>query len=854
MPMSFPKRSNEDGGDLPVADVLPDLRRALASAHAAVLVAPPGSGKTTLVPTALLDEPWLAGKTILLLEPRRLAARAAASRMAALRGEPVGETIGYRVRLESKVGPRTRIEVVTEGVFTRRLQADFGLEGVGLVVFDEFHERHLDSDLGLALCLDLRRVLRPELRLLVMSATLEAEPVAALLGGAPVIRAEGRTFPVTVRHLPDLRPLPFERKVADAVRRAAEEEEGGLLVFLPGAAEIRRVATLLAGWGQDRGRRVLPLLGTLSRSEQNRAIAAAPPGTRKIVLATSVAETSLTIEGVNCVVDGGRMRVPRFDPARGLTRLVTIPVSKAAAEQRCGRAGRTGPGVCYRLWSEAEQKSLVERNRPEILECDLAPAALELALWGVRDPRTLSWLDPPPQAAWRRAGELLRMLQALDAEGRVTEHGREMAALALHPRLAHMVLAARNRGQGKMACRIAAILSERDFLHFPAGDYDADLALRLERLGGGPERGFPSEDGRLRVDREVLRRCRIFAALLERRLGIPKGEKPEGEAGRLLSWAYPERIGKRRPGAAPRYLLAGGQGAFFGGPEPLSAAETIVAAVLDGNPREARIFLAAACDMEILLEDFADRLEVRRRIRFDRETDTARAERLLCLGRLALRREIDPQPDPEALAEALIAAWREKGAGSLPWTENARRLQGRIRFVRRFAERPEEWPDVSDPALSADLERWLKPYLAGIRRLADFPPARLEAALRGLLSPDQLRLLEAWAPVEVRLANGRIFRLDYGGETPVLAARVQDLFGCREIPRLAGGKASVTVCLLSPAGRPVQVTADLAGFWQGSYREVRKALRGRYPKHAWPEDPLRAEPPARNKHRRRPAG
>ncbi len=852
--MSFMRRSeNVSGGDLPVTAVLADLRRALASDHAAVLVAPPGSGKTTLVPTALLDEPWLAGKTILLLEPRRLAARAAASRMAALRGEPVGETIGYRVRLESKVGPRTRIEVMTEGVLTRRLQADFGLEGVGLVVFDEFHERHLESDLGLALCLDLRRVLRPDLRLLVMSATLEAEPVAALLGGAPVIRAEGRAFPVAVRHLPDPRPLPFERKVADAVRYAAKEQEGGLLVFLPGAAEIRRVAALLAGSGEDRGRLVLPLLGTLSRSEQSRAIIAAPPGTRKIVLATSVAETSLTIEGVNGVVDGGRMRVPRFDPARGLTRLVTIPVSKAAAEQRCGRAGRNGPGVCYRLWGEAEHKSLAERNRPEILECDLAPAALELALWGVRNPRSLSWLDPPPPAAWRRAVELLRMLQALDAEGRITEHGREMAALSLHPRLAHMVLAARNRGQGKMACRVAAILSERDFLHFPAGNYDADIALRLERLVGA-EGGLSSGDGRLRVDREALRRCRIFAALLERRLGISQREKSEGEAGRLLSWAYPERIGKRRPAAAPRYLLASGQGAFFGGPETLSAAETIVAAVLDGNPRDARIFLAAACAEEALLEDFADRLEVHRRIRFDRETDTLRAQRLLCLGRLELRREIDPHPDPEALADVLIAALREKGVGSLPWTKKARMLQRRMRFVRRFAERPEEWPDASDEALSADLERWLKPCLSGIRRLADLPPARLEAALRARLSPDQLRLLEAWAPEEVRLPHGRSFRLDYGGETPVLVARLQDLFGCREIPRLAGGKVPVTVCLLSPAERPVQVTADLAGFWQGSYREVRKALRGRYPKHAWPEDPLRAEPPARNRRRRSPVG
>ncbi|MEJ5359516.1 MAG: ATP-dependent helicase HrpB [Desulfobacterales bacterium] len=844
--------NNERGGgcDLPVAAVLPELRRALASSCAAVLVAAPGAGKTTFVPPVLLEEPWLAGKTILMLEPRRLAARAAASRMASLRGERVGETVGYRVRLESRVGPRTRIEVVTEGVLLRRLQADPGLEGVGLIVFDEFHERHLESDLGLALCLDLRRVLRPDLRLLVMSATLEAEPVAALLGGAPVIRAEGRAFPVAVRYLPDPRPLPFERKVADAVKRAAPEAGGGLLVFLPGAAEIRRVSGLLQGMAEEDGCLVLPLLGTLPRPEQERAIAAAPPGKRKIVLATSVAETSLTIEGIGCVVDGGRMRVPRFDPARGLTRLVTVPVSQAAAEQRRGRAGRTGPGLCIRLWGEAEQRLLPERNRPEILECDLAAAALELALWGVSDPAALSWLDPPPPASWRQAVELLQLLKALDAEGRVTGHGREMAELALHPRLAHMVLAAHARGQGKTACRIAAILSERDFLHFPPGEADADLALRLEVLADAGRGLASAGESRLRIDREALRRCRAFAAVLERRLGIDARKEPEGDPGRLLTWAYPERIGRRRPGPAPRYLLASGQGAFFGGAEPLSAAETIVAAVLDGNPREARIFLAAACTEETLLEDFADRLEVRRQVRIERETETVRAETLLCLSGLVLRRDVDPQPDPEAVADALLAALREKGAEGLPWTESARRLQGRMRFARRFAERPEEWPDVADETLIAGLERWLKPFVSGIRRPADIAPRRLEAALRALLSPAQLRWLASGAPETIRLPNGREFRLDYRGETPVLAARVQDLFGCREIPRLAGGRAPVTVCLLSPAGRPVQVTADLAGFWRGSYREVRKALRGRYPKHPWPEDPLRAEPPAGGGRRR----
>lgn len=828
---------------LPVSPVLDGLASALAKERAAVLVAPPGAGKTTRVPLFLLDQPWLAGRKILLLEPRRLAARAAASRMAALRGERVGETIGYRVRLESRVGPRTRVEVVTEGVLPRMLQADPGLEGVGLVIFDEFHERHLESDLGLALCLDLRRSLRPDLRLLVMSATLEAEAVSALLGGAPVVCAAGRSFPVAVRYVPDLRPLPFERKVADALRRAAREAAGGLLVFLPGAAEIRRVSALLAGSELIRDGILLPLLGTLSREAQDKAIGPAPGGKRKVVLATSVAETSLTIEGIGCVVDGGRMRVPRFDPARGMTRLVTVPVSQAAAEQRRGRAGRTGPGVCYRLWSEPEQARLAEKNRPEILESDLAALVLELALRGVRDPGRLSWLDAPPEAAWRQAVELLRLLRALDAEGGITPHGRAMADLALHPRLAHMVLEARAEGRAKTACRLAAILGERDFLRFPPGSYDADLALRLELLSD-PAAAPPSLAHPAEVDGETLRRCRALAALLERRLGIPEAEEPAGDVGLLLSRAYPDRIGRRRPGPAPRYLLANGQGAFFGGPEPLAAKETLVAAVLDGSPREARILLAAACDESRLFEEFADRLVAERVVAFDRGAGAVRAERVLRLGSLDLRREIDPRPDPEQVAETLLRAIRERGPAGLSWDEGARQLQGRIRFLRRLDAGAEAWPEVSDEALLASLDRWLKPRIRGVRRLSEITPRLLQEALRGLLSPTQARLLETWAPPAVRLASGARLRVDYGGETPAVSARIQEVFGCRETPRVAGGRVPLTMRLLSPAGRPVQVTADLAGFWQGSYREVRKELRGRYPKHPWPEDPLQALAPA----------
>lgn len=838
------KNETADEGGLAVASVLADLARALEGAGAAVLVAPPGAGKTTGVPLFLLDQPWLAGRKILLLEPRRLAARAAASRMAALRGERLGETVGYRVRLESRIGPQTRIEVMTEGVLTRRLQADPGLEEVGLVIFDEFHERHLVSDLGLALCLDLRRGLRPELRLLVMSATLEAGPVSALLGGAPVLGAAGRSFPVAVRYVPDTRPLPFERKVADAVGRAAREAAGGLLVFLPGAAEIRRVTARLAESELGRQGLLLPLLGTLPRAAQDRAIGPVMAGKRKIVLATSVAETSLTIEGIGCVVDGGRMRVPRFDPARGMTRLVTVPVSQAAAEQRRGRAGRTGPGVCYRLWGEADQARLAEKNRPEILESDLAGLVLELALWGVRDPSRLSWLDAPPEAAWRQAVELLRLLRALDAQGGITPHGRAMAALALHPRLAHMVLEAHAEGCGKKACRLAAILSEKDFLRFPPGGYDADLALRLEWLSD-PEAAPPALGHGAEVDRATLRRCRRVAALLERRLGIPETEKTSGEAGRLLSRAYPDRIGRRRPGTSPRYLLANGQGAFFGGPEPLAGRETLVAAVLDGSPREARILLAAACDETFLYEEFADRLVAERVVTFDREAGAVRAERLLRLGSLVLRREIDPRPDPEQVAEVLWGAIREQGPEGLSWGEGARQLQGRIRFLCRLGAGVERWPEVSDEALLPGLGRWLKPRIRGVRRLSEISPRLMEEALHALLSPAQTRLLEAWAPPAVQLPNGTRVRVDYGGEAPSVSARLQEFFGCRETPRIAGGRVPLTIRLLSPAGRPVQVTADLAGFWRGIYREVRKELRGRYPKHPWPEDPLQAVLPSK---------
>jgi ATP-dependent helicase HrpB len=791
-----------------------------------------------------MGEPWLEGRKIVMLEPRRLAARAAAQHMADLLGEPVGRTVGYRVRLDTRVGPATRIEVITEGVLTRMLQSDPSLSGIGLMIFDEFHERHLESDVGLALCLDLQGVLNADLRLLVMSATIEAAPVASLLGDAPVITCAGRLFPVQTRYIGRALEPNFESAVAEAVLRAAQSEPGSILVFLPGAAEIRRVMARLSAAGLGREWRITPLFGNLSKEEQDEAIAPPPPGRRKIVLATNIAETSLTIEGIRVVVDSGLMRVPRFDVRSGMTRLATIAVSRASADQRRGRAGRTEPGVCYRLWSEAMHATLAERNSPEIVQADLVALSLELALWGVSDPRRLKWLDPPPEAAYRQAGVLLTELGALDGEGRATPHGRRMAELALHPRLAHMLLEAGRRGMGAEACDLAAVLSERDFLRFPVGEYDSDLALRLEVLGGSEH---SRAKGKFTVDRPTWRRCRRLSDAFQHQLGLAKKRAGRPEVGRMLAWAYPDRIGQRRPGAVGRFRLANGRGAFFPAPEPLAAEDYIVAADLDGERQEARLFLSAACDLSTILEDFRFALQKQETIAWDKRTAAVKIEQVLSLGELALKVEPLGNPDSARISAALIEGIRQSGIGCLPWTAGARRWQERVVFLRKVSGAEEEWPDVSDAGLVGSLERWLTPYISGITRLAGLKAVDLSAALNGLLSWPQRRQLDEWAPTHIEVPSGSRIRLDYSGEVPVLAVRVQEMFGCSDTPRVAGGRQPVLLHLLSPAGRPVQVTQDLAGFWAGSYTQVKKEMRGRYPKHHWPEDPLEAEPTRRTK-------
>ena len=831
--------------NLPVSDALPALADALATKGAAVLQAPTGAGKTTLVPLALLDAPWLEGRRIIMLEPRRLAARAAARRMASLIGEGVGATLGYRTRLDTRVGRDTRIEVVTEGILLRFLQEDPALETVGLVIFDEFHERSLDADLALVLALETRRHLRPDLRLLVMSATLEGEPVARLLGDAPIVSSLGRSFPVELRYLERPAADRLEQAVVAAIRRALGECDGSLLVFLPGGGEIRRVERLLRDADLAPHLIIAPLYGDLPQAAQDLAIAPAPKGQRKIVLATSIAETSLTIEGIGAVIDSGLMRVPRFDPRSGMTRLATIRVSQAAAEQRRGRAGRLAPGTCYRLWRAVEEAQLPAQTAPEILAADLAPLALELACWGVQDAGTLTWLDAPPAAALAQAQALLRELGALDDTGRVTAHGRDMAGLGVHPRLAHLLLIGRKRGQGHLAAAIAALLEERDIVKAVPGQRDADLRLRIELLRErGEARHLPAG---LLLERGTLERARQAARQLERRLELRDADRGDrAETGRLLALAYPDRIAQRRVGSHGQFRLSNGGGAELPAADPLAAEDFLAVAELDGERRSARIFLAAPIDGAALAEDFADAIETTESVAWDRREAAVLARRQEKLGALVLSDEPIGDAAPERVAAAMVDGIRDLGLAALPWSREAEGLRQRVLFLRRV-DGDGGWPDLSDHALMATLEDWLAPYLAGITRQPHLARLDLVAILRGRLTWHQQQALERLAPTHVTVPSGSRVALDYSGEVPVLAVRLQELFGASDTPSIAGGRVTLLLHLLSPAGRPLQVTRDLGGFWSGSYPAVRGEMRGRYPKHHWPADPLAAAPTARAK-------
>ena len=829
---------------LPIDEVLPALRRALAGRHAAVLQAPPGAGKTTRVPLALLAEPWLSGQRILLLEPRRLAATNAARFMAAGLGEPAGKTVGYAIRYERCVSPQTRIEVVTEGILTRRLQADPLLEGVGLVIFDEFHERSLHSDLALALCRDAQLGLREELRLLVMSATLDGAPLARLLGEAPLVTSAGRSYPVEVRHLPRDPEGPAEEVAARAVRRALREAEGDLLVFLPGVREIRSCQRLLAAGPPLPGAPLLcPLYADLPFAEQERAIL--PGKRRRVVLATNIAETSLTIEGVRVVIDSGLARRPLFDPSSGLSRLETVRIAAASAAQRSGRAGRLAPGLCYRLWSEGTQGALLPFTPPEIRSADLAPLALELARWGVREATSLPWLDPPADGSLRAARKLLRELGALDDLDRLTRAGEAMAVLPTHPRLAALLTAAQRLGLGHLGCDLAALLSERD-LYRREGPVrpktDSDLLDRLELL----RRWRRSGGGGAGVDAAACAAVERAARYWRRQLHLPPGAKeahPDLEnVARLLLAAYPDRLAKEREAGSGRYLLANGLGGRLSGRSGVSRESWLVAVDLAGIKNgEGLIHSASTVPEGLLARLYAERLVWQRRVTWDEREERVVAVEERRLGALLLASRPVRAGAEETLA-ALLAGVRQMGLDVLSWRPEARQLVARLRFLARLFP-AEEWPDPGPQQLLAALEEWLGPYLAGVKNRAELSRVDLLSPLAALLDWPQRQRLTELAPTHLQVPSGSRILLDYcTGETPVMAVKLQELFGMAETPRIAGGRVPVLLHLLSPARRPMQVTADLRNFWDSVYPEVKKELKGRYPKHPWPDDPWTAQP------------
>ncbi|WP_415759022.1 ATP-dependent helicase HrpB [Pseudomonas sp. LT1P18] len=835
---------------LPIDEVLPALREALATRHEAVLEAPPGAGKTTRVPLALLNEPWLAGQTILMLEPRRLAARAAAERLASELGEKVGETVGYRIRLDSKVGPKTRIEVVTEGILTRRLQDDPALEGVGLLIFDEFHERSLDADLALALSLNGRELFRDDqpLKILLMSATLEGERLAGLLDDAPILRSEGRMYPVAMRWGRPFQPGEFiEPRLVQTILEALNDETGSVLVFLPGQAEIRRVHQQLAdALGESTPVLLCPLHGELDLAAQRAAIDPAPAGKRKVVLATNIAETSLTINGVRVVIDAGLARVPRFDPGSGMARLDTQRISKASATQRAGRAGRLEPGVCYRLWSQDQHEQLAAYASAEILSADLAGLALQLGRWGVT-PGQLVWLDVPPAAAFAQAQDLLDRLGALDGEA-LTRHGQAMAELPAHPRIAHLLLRGQALGLANMACDVAALLGERDILR-GAG---ADLHSRLVLLSG-EERAARGAQGGVQRARQLARQYRGY---LRGKASEPVSDPDHPRwLGALLALAYPDRVAQQRRAGGAEYRLANGRAALFAEADSLMKQPWLVIADLGSRQgqREERIYLAADFDPALFDSVLAEQVRCVDQLDWDEREGVLRAERQRKVGELILSREPLTGLDETARSQALVNLVRRKGLELLPWTPELRQWQARVALLRQLdlsSKEQSEWPDVSDAALLKSLEHWLMPYLGKVSRLSHFANLDLSSIVHNLLPWPLPQRLDELAPHHLSVPSGSSIRLDYSEQPPILAVRLQELFGLAETPRIAGGRQVVKLHLLSPARRPVQVTQDLANFWRSTYAEVKKDLKGRYPKHYWPDDPLVAEATARIKPRK----
>jgi len=833
---------------LPVQAVLADVVLALSAHHQLVLEAPPGAGKTTVVPLALLDQVWLAGRKIILLQPRRMAARAVAERMAYLLGESVGQQVGYRVRLDSRISRLTRIEVVTEGILTRMLLDDPALDGVGLVIFDEFHERNLESDLGLALCLQGRRLFRDEtcpLKILVMSATLNGDRVAALLDQAPVVRCQGLMFPVSL-HYGAMQNAgeSIIAPVVQTVLHALRQHEGSVLVFLPGQSEILRVQEALEKQLPAEARRqaeVLPLYGSLPLAAQQRAISPCVAGDeaqRKVVLATDIAETSLTIEGISVVVDAGLKRVAEFDPARGMSRLRTRRVSMAASIQRMGRAGRLAAGHCYRLWTENQQQQLLAYDSPEILQADLCALALHLLNWGVSDPAELDWLDPPPSGAFNQALQLLTALGAVtrDLASRpvLTEHGRAMAQWPVHPRLAHMLQCASTMGVLKEASLLAALLIERD----PFRMEGADISRRMQRLTGEMLCETAQRAWMSRVQQQA-QGYRKNVTVADRKLPVSQDEL----WALLLAYAYPDRIAKRRPGPQVVYQLSQGNAVSLAEDDPLAASDWLVVADMGGmSGQQDRIFLAAALNPVHFNDYLSAQVRSKELVEWDQQSQRFIAEHQQCIGQLVIhRRKLSVVP-LEAKREALITQIRKQGLSSLPWTETLQQWRARVTLLHQSGLPQEGWPDLSDATLLASLDTWLGPYLDQIGSLKALEQLDLQAILAAQLPWPLPQKLEEQAPPTWCVPSGSRIRIDYLQSPPVLAVKLQEMFACVDTPSVLQGRIPLMLHLLSPAQRPLQITQDLAGFWRGTYHEIKKEMKGRYPKHPWPDDPLNAAP------------
>ncbi len=812
------------------------------------MAAPPGSGKTTIVPLALLAEPWLAGKKILILEPRRLAARAAAGRMSSLRNEQVGETVGYQIRFDRQVSEATRIEVVTEGILTRRLQADPDLSDVGLVIFDEFHERSIHTDLALALCLDISQ-LKEDLRLLIMSATMDTVPIAELLGDVPIITGTGQSHEVTIEYL-DREPRGHISDTTTAgICRVLSKHKGDVLVFLPGIGEIRGVERTLRNEIQDQDLFILPLYGNLTQEDQYRAILPDASGKRRVILATSIAETSLTIEGITLVVDSGWSRRAQFEEACGLSRLVTVRVSKATADQRAGRAGRLAPGHCFRLWTRKEHYSFPPFHPPEIVTADLSPLALELALWGVHDPLELQWINPPRAGGYAQAIALLQTLEAVDGSGRITPAGRQMASLPVHPRLSHMLIQAKKNGQGALACDIAALVSERDILQRGITNSTAEISVRWQLLQLWRKKGNTAvqrEGGDPKSCRLVDRAAKIFRSAIN----VKFSPGDEQEIGHLLVNAYPDRVARRRMGSRQRYQLANGRGAALLPEDPLTASEYVVVSNLDAGRQEGRIHLAEAIDISILQQQHSSIFIRKREVTWDDAAKRVAAQNLLCLGEIIVEEKPLSDLRAEEMVGAMLDGIRQNGLECLPWDRETRQLQARVTCLRQWQPQ-QNWPDLSSNTLIDDLG-WLEPYLGGVNRLEQLKQIKLLDVFNTMLGWEKQQQLAREAPAKILVPSGSNLRLDYlSGELPVLAVRIQEMFGCTDTPTVCGGQVTVLLHLLSPAGRPVQVTSDLASFWQRSYPEVKKELKGRYPKHFWPDNPLETPPTRRTKPRKK---